>query len=127
MNTGIISKAIANIVEAQSEKKYEGFNMVNVRPGEKVSSMLDVISHLYQKSPSVVIADALSRKIAAHAASSQAYADAILDAAEQVVSEHGVLYKESALGILEEQGLLKVKNPYMRDFDLVSVNRPLKY
>jgi predicted transcriptional regulator len=117
MNSGIISKAISNIVEAQSEKKSEGFTMVNVRPGEKVSAMLDVLAHLYQKSPSVVIADALSRKIAAHAASSEMYADAILDAAEQVVLENGILHKESALGILEEQGLINIRDRYSRTFN----------
>lgn len=109
MNSGIISKAISNIVEAQFDKKSEGFTMVNVRPGEKVSAMLDVLARLYQKSPSAVIADALSRKIAAHAASSQMYADAILDAAGQVLLEREFLHEESALGILKEDGLIKVE------------------
>lgn len=109
MNSGIISKAISNIVEAQFDKKSEGFTMVNVRPGEKVSAMLDVLARLYQKSPSAVIADALSRKIATHAASSEMYADAILDAVGQVLLERGFLHEESALGILKEDGLIKVE------------------
>lgn len=118
MNTGIISKAISNIVEAQFEKKSEGFTMVNVRPGEKVSAMLDVLAHLYQKSPSAVIADALSQRIATHAASSEMYADAILDAAGQVLLEREFIHEESALGILKEQGLIKVK---------YSLHKPIKF
>ncbi|TBW08061.1 hypothetical protein E0E52_09800 [Azotobacter chroococcum] len=121
MSTGILSKAISNLVEAQSEKKSEGFTIVNVRPGEKVSAMLDVIAYLYQKSPSVLIADALSQKIATHAASSLTHADAIINAAGQVISEHGILHENSALGILKKQGLLKVRNPYMKDIDLGSI------
>jgi hypothetical protein len=118
MNTGIISRAISNIVEAQSEKKAEGFTVVNVRPGEKVSAMLDVIAHLYQKSPSALIADALSRKLAEHARSSLGHADAILEAAAQVVSRQGVLNANSALGILEKSGCIEVRNKYSLDINL---------
>lgn len=127
MSTGILSKAISNIIEDQSERNPEGFVMVNVRPGEKVSAMLDVIAHLYQKSPSVVIADALSQKIAAHAISSLTHTEAIIDAVGQVISENGNLHENSALGILEKKGLLTISrpNPFIELVANLNLNKTL--
>jgi glutaredoxin 2 len=119
MTNGIFAKAISNIVEAQSEKKHDGYTMINVRPGEKISAMLDVIAYLNQKSPSGIIADALSQKIADHAASSALYADAILEAATKIVSDGGHFQKQSALGILENKKLIRIINPFMRNNPLM--------
>ena len=117
MNSGIFSKAISNIVEAKTDQKSEGFTMVNVRPGEKVSAMLDVVSHLNGKSPSAVIAVALSAKIADFAASSKNNAQAILDASEKAIIESSYPHADSALGLLQKHGFLKIRNSFARDFD----------
>lgn len=124
MSSGILSKAISNIVEAQTDKKSDEFVMVNVRPGEKISAMLDVISYLYGKSPSIVIADALSHKIATFATTSQDHSDAILEATAQAISEHGHPNSDSALGLLEKHGWLKIKTPFIRDLDLLFADSP---
>jgi ribosomal silencing factor RsfS len=118
MSTGILSKAIAHLVEEQSDKRAEDFAVVNVRPGEKVSAMLDVIAHIFQKTPATLIADALSQKLESYAGSSPVHAEAILNAAGQVIAARGVLSSSSALGLLQERGLVNVTNPFMRDIDL---------
>ncbi|SPB14313.1 hypothetical protein NOV72_01563 [Caballeronia novacaledonica] len=113
MNPNIISKAISKAVEAKSEKTHEGYIMVNIRPGEKVSAMLDVLSHLNGKTPSEIIGQALSGKLAEYAASSPDHGSAILDALEQVMTDHGNPHENSALGILKKEGLVKISNPFI--------------
>jgi len=117
MSAGIFSKAIQSAVDAQSAKKYEDYVVVNVRPGEKVSAMLDVIAHLYGKSPTEFIAEALSRKLAEFAASSLSHGDAVLDAAETVMSNSGQPHRDSALGILMAKGLIETSNPFIRKIE----------
>ncbi len=113
MNSNIISKAISKVVEAKSDKTYEGFIMVNVRPGEKVAAMLDVLSHLNGKTPSEIIGQALSVQLAAYAASSPDHAEAILNAAERVMTDLGTPHANCALGVLTKEGLVEVSNPFI--------------
>ena len=49
MSRGILSKMIEEIGESQAEIRAEDYTMVNVRPGEKVASMLDLLSGLSGK------------------------------------------------------------------------------
>ena len=81
MSRGILSKVIEEIGETQAEIRAEDYTMVNVRPGEKVASMLDLVSALSGKTPSAVVAEELSSRLAAYAVSSATHAGAILDAA----------------------------------------------
>jgi hypothetical protein len=114
MNDGIISKAIStHIAEAHFEEaeKSSEYITVNVRPGEKISAMIDVFLRITKKSPSALFFEPLPRKIAQYAASSPLYADAILNSAEQIVSKHGFIIDEkSALGILEKKKILEVED-----------------
>lgn len=120
MSTGIFSKAIQSAVDAQSAKKYEDYVVVNVRPGEKVSAMLDVIAHLSGKSPTEFITEALSAKLAEFAASSLCHADAVLDATETVMAHPGQPHRDSALGILMAKGLIETSNPFKQKIEFAA-------
>ncbi len=87
MSRGILSKMIEEIGESQAEIRAEDYTMVNVRPGEKVASMLDLVSGLSGKTPSAVIAEELSSRLAAYATSSATHARAILNAAEEALNQ----------------------------------------
>lgn len=122
MSNGIFSTAIKNAIAVHTETKTEGYTMVNVRPGEKVSAMLDVISHLHQKSPSMIIIDELSKKLAEYAVSSVDHAQPVLNALERLVQEeqsHNI-NASSALGILKEQKFFVINtfNPFLINFEL---------
>ena len=118
MNESIISNALSSIIEAEDEHRAENFSMINVRPGEKVAAMLDILTHLSNKTPSALIADALSRKLAEYAVSSADHVDAVLGAAEIVLVSQGGFSHESALGLLQKKKILEVRNPFMRKIAL---------
>ncbi len=116
MSNGILSKLISEIGEAKAEARAESYTMVNVRPGEKVASMLDILSKLSGKSPSALVADEVSSRLAQFAASSMSNADAILDAAERALEQDNAygFQDGSALDFLEKAGLLKIENPFQK-------------
>jgi len=116
MTRGILSKLISEIGEAQAEVRAEDYTMVNVRPGEKVSVMLDILSKLAGKSPSALVTDEISIRLAEYAASSTANAEAILDAAEDTLKQDGAYGFQggSALDILEKAGLIEVEDPFRK-------------
>ena len=116
MSNGILSKLISEIGEAKAEARAESYTMVNVRPGEKVASMLDILSKLSGKSPSALVADEVSRRLAQFAASSMRNADAILDAAERALEQDNAygFQDGSALDFLEKAGILKIENPFQK-------------
>ena len=111
MNNGILSKVVSEIHDTNAENRADKYVMVNVRPGEKVSAMLEVISHLSQKTPSAVIANKLSSQIAHYAISSLSFSEAILDAAEKAINEDRVIYLDTALDKLEKDGVIKCSHP----------------
>lgn len=82
---------IEEIGETQAEIRAEDYTMVNVPPGEKVALMLDLISTLSGKTPSALIAEELSSRLAAYAKSSATHAGAILDAAEEALKQNQML------------------------------------
>ena len=114
MNKSIISNALSSIIEAEDDKRAENFTMINVRPGEKVSAMLDILTFLTKKTPSTLISEAFSIQLAEYTCSSVSHADAVLDAVEQVLETQGIVNPESALGLIEKVGVLKINNPYMQ-------------
>lgn len=110
MSRGIISKVIEEIGEAQSEALAAEYAMINVRPGEKVSAMLDLVADLSGKSASAVVAEVLSSRLAEYATSSIDHIDAIMDAAEETLKQDGRFQTGCALDNLEKAGVLKVEN-----------------
>lgn len=113
MTSGILSKLINEIGEANAEARAESYAMVNVRPGEKVAVMLDILSKLSGKSPSALVADEISRCLADYAASSSANAEAILEAAENALeqSKSYGFQEGSALDYLEKAKIIEVEDP----------------
>lgn len=106
-----MTELISSIEVSEEERRSENYVMINVRPGEKISAMLDVLSHLFQKTPSVVINgdNLLSEVIAGYAASTPLHGNAVLEAVEKTLKENGFLSKECALELLEKAGVLELK------------------
>lgn len=113
MTNGILSKLINEIGEAQADARAESYSMVNVRPGDKVAAMLYLLSKLAGKSPSALITDEISRRLADYAASATINADAIMDAAEHALErENAYGFQEgSALDYLQKAGILEIEDP----------------
>lgn len=118
MTKGVLSTIIDGIGEAEAEKRAESFVMVNVRPGEKVAVMLDLLSKLTGQSPSALVTDEMSRRLALYASASSANTEAILSAAESVLEQGGGLgFQEgSALARLQSEGIVAIKGPQRRFF-----------
>ena len=114
MSRGILSKVIEDIGDAQAEIRSEHYTMVNVRPGEKVAAMLDLVATLSGKTASALVADELSSRLAAYAVASVAHLAAMLDAAEKALKQNQMLQFGSALAILEEEGVLEVEDGFQR-------------
>lgn len=112
MSRGILSKMIEEIGETQAEIRAEDYTMVNVRPGEKVASMLGLVSVLSGKTPSAVVAEELSSRLAAYAVSSATHAGAILDAAEKALTQNQMLQPGSALDILQKADVFELENGF---------------
>lgn len=125
MSNGILSKLISEIGEAKAEARSESYTMVNVRPGEKVSAMLDLLAKLSGKSPSALISDELSRRLAILATSNPAYTDAILSAVEKSLGESGScgFQNGSALDYLEKDKIIEIENPISSKFSDLFENK----
>lgn len=113
MTQGILSKLINEIGDAHAEARAENYTMVNVRPGDKVASMLDILSKLSGKSPSALVTDEISRRLAGYVVSSSHSAEAILDATEKALQEEGFFAFQdgSALDYLQKAGVIEVEDP----------------
>lgn len=114
------SDPIASLLESATAKaetrRAETYEMINARPGAKVAAMIELLASLRGVPVSTMLTDALSERLAKHAAADRTYATAILDAAERYVAEHGAPSEESALGRLISDGLLRIEtdNPHIR-------------
>lgn len=115
MSRGIISKVIEGIGEAQAEVRAEEYTMVNVRPGEKVAAMLDLVAALSGKTASAVVAEELSSRLAAYAVSSGDHADAIMDAAQEVLERDQMLQSGCALEILQKADVIEVESGFEKE------------
>lgn len=110
MSIGILSNVIQAIGEAQIEARAEQHIMVNVRPGEKVSAMLDLVAELSGKSATGLVSEVLSFRLQAYAASALEYTGPIMDSAEQVLKQDGMFQPGCALDLLAKANVISVKN-----------------
>lgn len=109
MSIGILSTVIQAIGEAQVEARAEQHTMVNVRPGEKVSAMLDLVAELSGKSATGLVAEVISSRLHAYASSSFEYADSIMDAAEQALKQDGIFQPGCTLELLAKTNVMTVQ------------------
>ena len=116
MSKNPISRLLQDLEDKASTRRAETYEMINVRPGSKISAMIELLAELRGVPVSSMLTDGLSERLALHAASDPQYVHAILDAAESFMTEHGEPSSESAFGHLVAQGLLKIEtdNPYLR-------------
>lgn len=105
MKNSVFGEALYNLAQAEIEGNTNDFVMINMRPGDKISAMLEVLAMIQKKSPTAIIAEALSMHIAHHAMSSPIYADAIIRSANKL-GEYRI-EEGTALSILKENGLLE--------------------
>lgn len=119
MSNGILSRLVEDGKRSTNEARSESYVMINVRPGEKVGALLDLMARLTGKTPSVLMADKLSEALADLAQSSANYAPAILEAATQALKDNRHM-SDGALSILVKKGVLEFDSPYSRKLDLLS-------
>mgnify|MGYP001013532388 CR=1 FL=1 len=110
MKNGVFAEALHNLEQAAIEANTDDFVIINMRPGDKISAMLEILAMIHKKSPTVIIAEALSQHIANHAMSSPIYADAIIRSANKAGKYS--IGKGTALSILKENGLLEEINHF---------------
>jgi len=108
MSNGIMSRVIEESLRPSIEARTDSYMMVNVRPGEKVAALLDLLSRLAGMTPSALMADRLSEALADYAASSTAHGPAILDAAETALKQDRTFYDDCALSLLKKRGVIEV-------------------
>ncbi len=108
MSNGIISRLIEEIEENNNDIRVEEHIMVNVRPSEKVLSMLDFIMKISGRNFSSEISEIISSKLVDIACSSIEYAEPILNASEQVFNNGYTRFQEGcAFDILCNEGYIK--------------------
>lgn len=113
MSDGFFSRLLEDGRRKEAEAKSEEYAMVNVRPGEKVAAMLDLMSQLRGKSPSAIMADELSNELAAYAVEDSKHGPAILEAAALAIEQDG-FWGDGALARLREWGVIEEESSRYR-------------
>lgn len=121
MKNGVFAEALHNLEQAAIEINTDDFVIVNMRPGDKISAMLEILAMIHKKSPTVIIAESLSQHIANHAMSSPIYADAISKSANREGRYR--IGKGTALSILKENGLLEEIDRFESKLKLTSISQ----
>lgn len=121
MTEGILSDLIKKTTEDHAEIRSESYAMVNVRPGEKISAMLEVLCKLSKKTPSAVVTDRLSQRLAEFSVSSSSHAAAILEATEKTLGNesYAIFQNGSALDILKRCGVVELETELNRALKLL--------
>lgn len=119
MSRNTISRLRQDIEEKASARRTETYETINIRPGAKITAMIELLAELRGVPLSSMLTDDLSEKLAQYAASDPRHAPIILDVAEAFLTKHGQPSHDSALGQLVAQGLLDIKtdNPMIRSLE----------
>lgn len=96
-------------LEDKAHVRTEVFETINMRPGSKIAAMIELLAELRGVPVFSMLTDALSEKLAQHAASDLRHAPAILDAATAYIATHGDPSEHSALGLLLVHSILNIE------------------
>lgn len=103
-----LAKFVEEIKEISEEKKDDEYITINLRPGEKVSSMMKIIAAITSKSPSMIVNTNLSHEIAEHASVFHDDKSKLLDAVIETIKQHNGVPSNSAISLLIERGIIKI-------------------
>lgn len=103
-----LGKFIEEIEEISEEKKDNEYITINLRPGEKVSSMMKIIASITDKSPSMIVNKNLSHEIAACSSIFHNDKSKLLDSAIETIKQYNGVPSESAISLLIDWGILKI-------------------
>lgn len=109
MSNNPITSLRQDLEHKASTRRIETYEMINIRPGSKITAMIELLADFRGVAVSSMLTDALSEKLAQHAASDLGHAPAILDAATAYIAMHGEPSEHSALGLLLARGVLKIE------------------
>lgn len=120
MSNGIFNDSLNAIIEANfANKEFKDFSIVSVRPGPKISAMIDVMTEMNQnKLPLAKLTDLISVELANFVQARKEHADCLHEAAESIqYASFQSPDENSALGILSKQKLIKrIPDPEMVEF-----------
>lgn len=114
MTQDIFSDSINAIREESfSSNDSENIKIISVRPGNKISALLDVMTEMNQnKLPLEKISNLISRELAFFVISRKSHADIL----EKVVKDRISLDSGSALDLLSQENILKHNLPIEFNF-----------
>lgn len=103
-----LAKFIEDIKDVSEEKKDDEYVTINLRPGEKVSSMMKIIASITAKSPSMIVSKNLSHEIAGYASIFHKDKSKLLDAVIETIKQNNGVPSESAISLLVDWGIVKI-------------------
>lgn len=92
-----------------SPKNDEAFIPLSVRPGDKISSLLEIIAKSTSKSPATYASDGISEALSRYMASSRPALDVAAAQITKILEEGGELQKGSALALLVERKIIEIR------------------
>lgn len=110
MSQGPIARLPRDLTEDSAAKRTEIYATINIRPGEKVAAMLELLAELRRVPVATQVTVALSARLADYAVSDPNHAKAVLDAVEARLEQGHQPSAGSALGILLERGVLNIED-----------------
>lgn len=109
MSNGIFNDSLNAIIEANfANKESKDFSIVSVRPGPKISAMIDVMTEMNQnKLPLAKLTDLISVELANFVQARKEHADCLHEAAESIqYASFQSPDENSALGILSKRKVI---------------------
>ncbi|WP_172330338.1 hypothetical protein [Mangrovicoccus sp. HB161399] len=105
----LISGIMANAV-GKSGADDDPSMLLSIRPGDKISALLDLVSRLTSKSPAEYASDGLSESLFLYLVSSDRALDLAAEQIRKILAEGGQLQRGSALDLLVERGVIEIKD-----------------
>ena len=108
-NHDLANSIMAN---APSEPHEDEFAQVimSIRPGEKISALLELVSRLTPKSPSEFASENMSESLFLFLTSSNERLQFSAQQVTEIMDKGGSLQKGSALDLLVERGILEIRS-----------------
>lgn len=107
-NTDLISGIMA---KAADKRPSDASHIpLSIRPGDKISALLDIVAKLTSKSPAEFASDGLPESLFLYLVSSEARLEFAATQIKEILQKGEQLQEGSALALLVERGVIEVKS-----------------